>query len=171
MSQRVWKPPAELRAHSTRGMAALWAEFQGVTPELICRAATWETFSTFLSHYEVDLIVGLNDSAVWPLSNGGNCLKQKKKIKKQTKKIYVRRPVWWSEFMGGARGVFKQPAHLWCLSVSCARYTSLGRLFDIPASASSCLASSRIRYSVLKTFEVRVFRSYFVPRVWLGCRR
>lgn len=33
--------------------------------------------------------------------------------------------------MGGARGVFKQPAHLWCLSVSCARYvTSLGRLFE-----------------------------------------
>lgn len=86
MSQRVWKPPAELRAHSTRGMAALWAEFQGVTPELICRAATWETFSTFLSHYEVDLIVGLNDSAVWPLSNGGNCLKQKKKNKKTNKK-------------------------------------------------------------------------------------
>lgn len=47
-------PPAELRAHSTRGMAASWANFRGITPELICRAATWATFNTFLNHYKVD---------------------------------------------------------------------------------------------------------------------
>lgn len=46
------EPPAELRAHSTRGMEASWANFRGVTLELICRAVA--TFNTFLNHYKVD---------------------------------------------------------------------------------------------------------------------
>lgn len=47
-------PPSEIRAHSTRAWATSAAEKAGATPEQICRAATWSSFSTFAKHYRID---------------------------------------------------------------------------------------------------------------------
>ncbi|XP_069596830.1 uncharacterized protein [Ranitomeya imitator] len=47
--------PQNLRAHSTRAMAASWAERSGVSIDQICKAATWSSPSTFFKHYRLDL--------------------------------------------------------------------------------------------------------------------
>lgn len=47
--------PGGIRAHSTRAVAASWAAYCRVSPETICRAATWSSRHTFMSHYRVDL--------------------------------------------------------------------------------------------------------------------
>ncbi|KAG8597254.1 hypothetical protein GDO81_002223 [Engystomops pustulosus] len=44
-----------IRAHSTRGVAASWAEKRGASLEDICRAATWSTHLTFAKHYRLDV--------------------------------------------------------------------------------------------------------------------
>ncbi|KAK0130871.1 hypothetical protein N1851_034445 [Merluccius polli] len=49
------EPPIGLRAHSTRGMAASWALFQGVSVEEICAAASWATPHTFTRFYRLDV--------------------------------------------------------------------------------------------------------------------
>ncbi|XP_077340446.1 uncharacterized protein LOC143984042 [Lithobates pipiens] len=48
--------PVGIKAHSTRAMAASQAERAGATPEQICKAATWSSYSTFVKHYRVDLV-------------------------------------------------------------------------------------------------------------------
>lgn len=45
-----------LRAHSTRLLAASWAEKVGASMEKICRAATWTSQNTFLGRYRVELL-------------------------------------------------------------------------------------------------------------------
>ena len=45
-----------IKAHSTRAMAASQAERAGTTPEQICRAATWSSYTTFSKHYRLDLL-------------------------------------------------------------------------------------------------------------------
>ncbi|XP_040294193.1 uncharacterized protein LOC121005490 [Bufo bufo] len=51
--------PASLKAHSTRGMAASWAEKASASLQQICRAATWKRVHTFTKHYRLD--VAAND--------------------------------------------------------------------------------------------------------------
>lgn len=46
--------PGDLRAHSTRAMATSWAAYCKVSAETICRAATWSSRNTFISHYRID---------------------------------------------------------------------------------------------------------------------
>ncbi|XP_077152136.1 uncharacterized protein LOC143816067 [Ranitomeya variabilis] len=48
-------PPEGIRAHSTRAMATSWAEKADVPIEMICKAATWSSPSTFYKHYRLDL--------------------------------------------------------------------------------------------------------------------
>ncbi|KAM5191535.1 uncharacterized protein ACMZJ9_023124 [Mantella aurantiaca] len=45
------RPPDRIRAHSTRGMATSWAAAGGMSLEDICRAASWSSKNTFISHY------------------------------------------------------------------------------------------------------------------------
>ncbi|KAG8575970.1 hypothetical protein GDO81_009723 [Engystomops pustulosus] len=47
--------PGKVKAHSTRAMAASWAEKRGASIEEICRAATWSSHMTFAKHYRLDL--------------------------------------------------------------------------------------------------------------------
>ena len=47
-------PPQAVTAHSTRGMAASWAAARHVAPDVICRAASWSSIHTFMSHYCVE---------------------------------------------------------------------------------------------------------------------
>ena len=49
------QPPAGLRAHSTRGMAASWALFKGVSIQDVCTAASWSSPSTFARFYSLDV--------------------------------------------------------------------------------------------------------------------
>ena len=49
-------PPSGIAAHSTRSTAVSWAERAGATPDQICKAATWSSFSTFIRHYRLDLL-------------------------------------------------------------------------------------------------------------------
>ena len=49
------QPPAALRAHSTRGMAASWALFRGVSVQDICAAASWSSTLTFVRFYMLDV--------------------------------------------------------------------------------------------------------------------
>lgn len=49
------QPPSGLRAHSTRGMAASWALFEGTPVEDICAAANWATPHTFVRFYRLDV--------------------------------------------------------------------------------------------------------------------
>ncbi len=44
-----------VRAHSTRGMAASWTLFQGVSVEEICAAASWAMPHTFFRFYKLDV--------------------------------------------------------------------------------------------------------------------
>lgn len=48
-------PPAGLRAHSTRGLAASWALFRGLSVQDICAAASWSTPHTFARFYRLDV--------------------------------------------------------------------------------------------------------------------
>ncbi len=52
---RDLQPPAGLRAHSTRGMAASWALFRGVSVQDICSAASWSSPLTFVRFYMLDV--------------------------------------------------------------------------------------------------------------------
>ncbi|XP_030070322.1 translation initiation factor eIF2B subunit beta isoform X1 [Microcaecilia unicolor] len=47
--------PGALKAHSTRGQAASWAECSLVPPEEICKAATWSSLHSFSKHYRLDV--------------------------------------------------------------------------------------------------------------------
>ncbi|XP_071983304.1 uncharacterized protein [Engystomops pustulosus] len=53
-TQRL-ETPGKVKAHSTRAMAASWAEKRGASIEEICRAATWSSHMTFAKHYRLDL--------------------------------------------------------------------------------------------------------------------
>lgn len=48
--------PGNLKAHSTRSLAASWAERAGASIEQVCRTATWAKQDTFLKHYRVELL-------------------------------------------------------------------------------------------------------------------
>ena len=48
-------PPEDIRAHSTRGVAASWALFQGVSVEDMCAAASWSSHHTFVKYYSLDV--------------------------------------------------------------------------------------------------------------------
>ena len=48
--------PTGIKAHSTRALATSQAERAGATPEQICKAATWSSYTTFVKHYRVDLV-------------------------------------------------------------------------------------------------------------------
>lgn len=48
-------PPAGLKAHSTRGMAASWSVFQGASVQQVCSAASWASPDTFVSFYRLDV--------------------------------------------------------------------------------------------------------------------
>ncbi|XP_069582064.1 uncharacterized protein [Ranitomeya imitator] len=54
-SSKGENPPETVKAHSTRAIASSWAERAEVPIELICKAATWSSPSTFYSHYRLDL--------------------------------------------------------------------------------------------------------------------
>lgn len=43
-----------LKAHSTRAVATSWAVYCRVSAETICKAATWSSKTTFMSHYRID---------------------------------------------------------------------------------------------------------------------
>ena len=45
------QPPVGLRAHLTRGLAASWALFRGVSIQDICVAASWSSPLTFVRFY------------------------------------------------------------------------------------------------------------------------
>ena len=47
--------PQGVRAHSTRGMAASWALFKGVSVSDICAAASWSSPNTFVRFYRLDV--------------------------------------------------------------------------------------------------------------------
>jgi hypothetical protein len=49
------QPPEGIRAHSTRGMAASWALFKGVSLQDICAAASWASPHTFVRYYRLDV--------------------------------------------------------------------------------------------------------------------
>ncbi|XP_051988692.1 uncharacterized protein LOC127648137 [Xyrauchen texanus] len=49
------QPPEGIRAHSTRGMAASWALFKGVSLQDICDAASWASPHTFARYYRLDV--------------------------------------------------------------------------------------------------------------------
>lgn len=53
-SMRHMAIPEGIRAHSTRAVATSWAAYCRVSPETICKAATWSSRHTFISHYRVD---------------------------------------------------------------------------------------------------------------------
>lgn len=46
--------PKAINAHSTRGISSSWAALAQVSPETICRAASWSSFNTFMVHYSLD---------------------------------------------------------------------------------------------------------------------
>ena len=48
-------PPAGIKAHSTRGVAASWALFHGVSVEDMCAAASWSSHHTFVKYYSLDV--------------------------------------------------------------------------------------------------------------------
>lgn len=53
-SMRHLAIPEGIRAHSTRAVSTCWAAYCRVSPETICKAATWSSRHTFISHYRVD---------------------------------------------------------------------------------------------------------------------
>lgn len=50
--------PLNVRAHSTRGMAASWALWRGASLDEICAAATWSAPSTFARFYKLNVAAG-----------------------------------------------------------------------------------------------------------------
>lgn len=59
-----------IRAHSTRGVAASWAAFKGVSVQTVCAAAGWATPHTFTKHYRLDVTASTVAHAV--LEAGGS---------------------------------------------------------------------------------------------------
>ena len=49
------QPPVGLREHSTRGLAASWALFRGVSVQDICAAASWSSPLTFVRFHKLDV--------------------------------------------------------------------------------------------------------------------
>ena len=47
-------PPIKANAHTTRGVAASWAEFASAGLPNICQAATWSNTLTFARFYRLD---------------------------------------------------------------------------------------------------------------------
>ncbi|XP_067306913.1 uncharacterized protein [Pseudorasbora parva] len=60
------QPPGNIRAHSTRGLAASWALFRGVSLQDICSAASWASPHTFVRYYRLDVT---RTSGGWGLPN------------------------------------------------------------------------------------------------------
>ena len=56
------EPPTGVVAHSTRAVATSWAERAGASPEHICKAATWRSYSTFTRNYRMDLLAAAEQS-------------------------------------------------------------------------------------------------------------
>ena len=57
--QRAYKakglaPPEAVTAHSTRSVSTSWAAARHVSPEVICKAASWSSLNTFMTHYCVE---------------------------------------------------------------------------------------------------------------------
>src|SRR4029434_4615295 len=48
--------PQQVRAHSTRSVAASWASLRGVPLSDICRAASWASGCTFTRFYRVNVV-------------------------------------------------------------------------------------------------------------------
>ena len=54
--QKGQQPPkGNIKAHSTRAVAASLAEVDGVDPDDLCRAATWSSLSVFATFYRLDM--------------------------------------------------------------------------------------------------------------------
>ena len=51
-------PKSELKALSTRAVAASLADIRGVSPTDLCRAATWQSGSVFARHYRLNMAAG-----------------------------------------------------------------------------------------------------------------
>ena len=51
-------PRRSVRAHSTRAMAASFADITGVAPADLCAAATWSSVNVFAKYYRLDLAAG-----------------------------------------------------------------------------------------------------------------
>ena len=64
-------PPGDLRAHSTRGMAASWALFKGVSIQDVCMAASWSSPSTFARFYNLDVVEPTLAHAVLGVASAG----------------------------------------------------------------------------------------------------
>lgn len=47
-------PPEAVTAHSTRSVSTSWAASRHVSPEVICKAASWSSINTFMTHYCVE---------------------------------------------------------------------------------------------------------------------
>lgn len=47
-------PPEAVTAHSTRSLSTSWAASRHVAPDVICRAASWSSINTFMTHYCVE---------------------------------------------------------------------------------------------------------------------
>ena len=47
-------PPEAVTAHSTRSISTSWAASRHVAPDVICRAASWSSVNTFMTHYCVE---------------------------------------------------------------------------------------------------------------------
>ena len=54
-SSRGLPPPHGVRAHSTRGVAASWALFRGVSVGDVCAAVSWSSPHTFVRFYSLDV--------------------------------------------------------------------------------------------------------------------
>lgn len=70
-STRGMSLPVGLHAHSTRGMAASWALFKGVSLDQVCSAASWSSPHTFVRFYRLDVAAPSVASSV--LSSGTGC--------------------------------------------------------------------------------------------------
>lgn len=46
--------PERITAHSTRSVLTSWAASSGISPEVICKAATWSSMHTFVSLFRID---------------------------------------------------------------------------------------------------------------------
>ena len=69
-SSKGMQPPGALRAHSTRGMAASWALFKGVSIQDLCTAASWSSPLTFARFYSLDVTAPPVARAVLSVASG-----------------------------------------------------------------------------------------------------
>ncbi|XP_041445392.1 uncharacterized protein LOC121402804 [Xenopus laevis] len=49
--------PRDLKAHSTRALAASWAAEARAPPDVICKAARWSSLHTFIKHYKLNVFL------------------------------------------------------------------------------------------------------------------